>query len=206
MKLYADTPVHRTRQILGDVLLVAWIALWVKLALVVHDATLRLATPGEQLADSASGMARSLRDAGDKVGGVPLVGDDIRAPFQGAGDAADRIAAAGTAQAEAVAQLAFWLALALALIPIALALAAFVPVRVAFVRDATAGQRFVDSSADLDLFALRAMAHQPLHRLATVSDDPVRAWRDANSSVLRDLAALELRDHGLRLPAPRASR
>ena len=29
-------------------------------------------------------------------------------------------------------------------------------------------------TADLDLFALRAMAHQPMHRLAAVSDDPVR--------------------------------
>jgi hypothetical protein len=74
---------------------------------------------------------------------------------------------------------------------------------VRFARRATAGRRLVDSAADLDLFALRALAHQPLHRLAAVSDDPARAWRDRDRDVVVRLAALELRDAGLapdRLP------
>jgi hypothetical protein len=69
-----------------------------------------------------------------------------------------------------------------------------------FVRTATAGQRFIDADADLDLFALRAMATQPMHRLARVSDDPVRAWRDGDPDVVRSLALLELRDAGLSPP------
>ena len=77
----------------------------------------------------------------------------------------------------AVETLAFWLALAVALIPILIALAVYVPPRVRFVRRAGAGRRFLDSAADLDLFALRAMTHQPLHVLARVSPDPAGAWR-----------------------------
>ena len=200
MKLYADAPGHRARQVVGDVLLALWVMVWVKLALVVHDATLALAAPGEQIERAGTGLAGRLRDAGSSVGGIPLVGDDVRAPFDGAGDAADQIAAAGSAQVEAVHTLAFWLGLAVAAIPILVLLAVYLPLRWKFVREATAGQRFVDSGSDVDLFALRAMANQPLHRLARISDDPVGAWRDGDPAVVRALALLELRDVGLRPP------
>jgi hypothetical protein len=200
MKLYADAPGHRSRQVVGDVLLALWVAVWVKLALVVHGATLALATPGEQIEQAGTGLAGKLRDAGSSVGGIPLVGDDVRAPFDGAGDAADQIAAAGSAQVEAVHTLAFWLGLAVGAIPILVLVAVYLPLRWKFVREATAGQRFVDSGSDVDLFALRAMANQPLHRLARISDDPVGAWRDGDPAVVRALAVLELRDVGLRPP------
>ena len=69
------------------------------------------------------------------------------------------------------------------------------PRRVRFVLQASAGSevhRLV--TADLELFALRAMANQPMHRLARVSADPVRAWREGDPDVVRRLAMLELRD------------
>ena len=200
MKLYADAPGHQARQVLGDLLLVLWIALWVRLSQVVRDATLALAAPGEQIEEAGTGLAGKLRDAGGTVGDLPLVGDQARAPYDGAGDAADRIAAAGAAQVEAVQTLAFWLSLAVGSIPILVVVAFYVPLRWRFIRTASAGRRFVDSGADLDLFALRAMSNQPLHRLARISDDPVRAWRDGDPDVVRALAALELRDTGLGLP------
>ena len=200
MKLYADAPGRQARQVLGDLLLVLWVALWVKLALVVRDATLALAAPGEQIESAGAGLAGKLRDAGSTVGGLPLVGDEVRGPFDGAGDAADQIAAAGAAQVEAVQTLAFWLALAVGAVPILVLLAVYLPLRWRFVREATAGKRFIDSSADLDLFALRAMSNQPMHRLARISDDPVRAWRERDAPVVRALAALELRDSGLTPP------
>jgi hypothetical protein len=75
------------------------------------------------------------------------------------------------------------------------------------VRRATAAQRFIDSAADLDLFALRAMARQPMTRLAAISDDPSGAWRRGEEATIRALALLELRDSGLRPPAlPAGSR
>ena len=203
MKLYADAPGHQARQVLGDLLLMLWIALWVRLSQVVRDATLALAAPGEQIEEAGTGLAGKLRDAGGTVGDLPLVGDQARAPFDGAGDAADRIAAAGAAQVEAVQTLAFWLSLAVGSIPILVVVAFYVPLRWRFIRTASAGRRFVDSGADLDLFALRAMSNQPLHRLARISDDPVRAWRDGDPDVVRALAALELRDTGLGLPKAR---
>ena len=146
------------------------------------------------------GLAGQLRDAGAAVKGIPLVGDQVSSPFDGAGRAADQIAAAGASPVAVVQHLAFWLGLTVAAIPILLVAAVYLPLRWRFVRHATAAQRFLDSSADLDLFALRAMARQPMHRIATVSDDPVRAWRDGDADVVRALALLELRDAGLRPP------
>jgi hypothetical protein len=199
MKLYADGSTHRARQITADVLLVVWVLVWVRVGRAVHDVTLGLATPGERIQEAGGGLAGRLRDAGSTVSAIPLVGDSVRAPFDEAGSAADRIAAAGAAQVHAVQQLAWWLGLVVAAIPVLVMLAVHLPLRWRFVREATAGQRFLDagSGRQLDLFALRALARQPLHRLAGISDDPVGAWRAGNPDVVRELALLELRDTGL---------
>jgi hypothetical protein len=200
MKLYADTSVRRTLQVAGDVAAVLWVWVWITVASRVHDATLELATPGRKMDSSASDLAGQLRDAGRTVANVPLVGDEARTPFDGAGDAASGLADAGQQQVAAVGTLALWLGWAVALIPILMLLWFYLPPRIRFVRRATAGQRYLDSGADLDLFALRAMSHQPLHVLATVSADPVGAWRRGDTLVVDRLAGLELRAAGLRAP------
>lgn len=204
MKIYADSPVRRTRQVVTDLLVVIWVLGWLMVARVVHETILLLAEPGEQIEAAGSGLADRLRDAGSTVAGAPLIGDDLRGPFDGAGDAADRLAAAGTSQVEAVEQVAVWVGVSVGAIPVLLALAIHLPLRWRFVREATAGQRFIDSADDLDLFALRALARQPMHRLARISDDPAGAWRRQDPGVVRELAVLELREVGLTPPAERA--
>jgi hypothetical protein len=204
LTLYAGNQVHRARQLLGDFLLALWVVTWVRLADSVGEATNKLAAPGRQIEGAGTELADRMRDAGSAVSGTPLLGDELRSPFDGAGSAADGLAAAGTAQVEAVGMLAFWLELSVALIPVLLAAAVYLPFRFRFVRRATAGRRFVDSADDLDLFALKALANQPLHRLARISDDPAGAWRTGDRDVVRRLAELELRDVGLKArPAER---
>jgi hypothetical protein len=199
-KLYADDRVRASRQAIGDCLLVFWVVTWWRISQSVRDATLELAGPGRQMRESGSGLADRMRDAASAVDGAPLIGDELRAPFDGAGSAADQLADAGTAQIQAVQDLAGWLQLAVALIPILLACAFYLPLRWRFVRRAGAAQRFVDAAEDLDLFALRALAKQPMHRLARISDDPAGAWRRRDQAVVRRLAELELRTVGLRPP------
>ncbi len=206
MKLYADTSVRRTLQIAGDLTLVLWVWFWITIASQVHDATLSLATPGRKIDSSATDLAERLRDAGRTVSRVPLVGDDVRGPFDGAGRAASGLADAGQQQAAAVGTLASWLGLAVALIPILLFVLFYLPQRIGFVRRATAGQRYLDAGADLDLFALRAMAHQPLHVLTRIDADPAGAWRRGERDVIDELARLELRAVGLRPPVGLTSR
>ncbi len=204
MRMYAAAPARATRQIIADLLFVLWLVLWVWMAGTVHDTTLLLAGPGRQTEESATALSEKLRDAGSSLDDLPLVGDGIATPFDEAADASDGIAAAGRAQVEAVEDLAFWLGLAVGAIPILVVSAFYLPVRYRFIRRATAGQRFVDAGEDLDLFALRALARQPMHVLAKVSDDPAGAWRRQDPVVTRTLAELELRANGLRPPRVQA--
>ena len=66
----------------------------------------KLAVPGQKLEGAGGGLADNLADAGGKVGRVPLVGDELTAPFTRAADAARALAEAGRDQQELVGQLA----------------------------------------------------------------------------------------------------
>jgi hypothetical protein len=205
MTFYSDIPARRARQLTGDVWLVVWTILWIWIALRLHDLIMNLATPGAAIASGATDLATNIDSAGETIGGLPLVGDALGAPFDGMSAAASSIAAAGQTEADAVAALATFLSVSLAVLAFASYAVFWIPIRIAFVRRATAAQRFVDANEDLDLFALRAMARQPLHVLARISDDPAGAWRRGERPVIHALAALELREEGLRPPARPAS-
>lgn len=201
VKLYADVPARRTRQVVGDVWLLAWSVLWIWVAVRLHELIMNLATPGLAIAEGATDLAGSITSAGESISSVPLVGETLGTPFDGMSDAALSIADAGQATADAVALLARFLSIALAVLAITSFAVFWVPFRIGFMRRATAAQRFVDANEDLDLFALRAMARQPLHVLARITDDPAGAWRRGDQPVINALAALELREEGLRPPA-----
>ena len=186
---------------LGDAWLVLWSALWIWAALRLYDLIMKLAAPGLAVADGATDLAGRFTSAGEAVGGVPLIGDALQSPFDGMASASDSIAAAGQTAADAVGVLARFLAIALAVLGIATWAMFWVPIRVAFIRRATAAKRFIDSTDDLDLFALRALTRQPIHVLARISDDPAGAWRRGDQQVITALASLELRSEGLRVPA-----
>ena len=200
MKLYADLTGRRTLQILSDVGVLAWVALWAWVGRAVHDATTRLAAPGYTLQGAGSGFRDQMARAGQSVSDVPLVGDSLAEPFQRAGNAGTSIEQAGKDLVSAVDSLALLLGWVTALVPIVLVVFVWAVLRGRFIRRATAAQRFIDEAADLDLFALRAMARQPMSRLARVCDDPAGAWRRSDPEMIRALAVLELRDSGLRPP------
>ena len=197
MTWYSEVPARRARQIAGDVWLVAWSALWIWVAVRLRDLIMNLAGPGLAISSSASDLADQFADAGSAVAQVPLIGDALRSPFDGMGTAAIAIADAGQTSADAVGLLARFLAIALGVLGIASWAMVWIPIRVAFIRRATAARRFLDATDDLDLFALRAMARQPLHLLARISDDPAGAWRRGDRDVISALASLELRTEGL---------
>ena len=196
--IYSEIPSRGFRQFLGDLWLLAWSALSVWIALKIHDLVMNLAAPGLALVSGATNLADSMTDASEKVGSVPLVGGALAQPFDAMSGAASFLASAGQAQVDAVSALATflqWAIIVLAILPLA---SIWIPMRLAFIRRASAARRFVDASADLDLFALRAMARQPLHLLARIDDDPAGAWRRGDTRVIYELAALELKAEGIR--------
>jgi hypothetical protein len=200
MTLYSQLGHRRAWQAAGDLLVAGWVLVWVWLGSAVHETVSSLAVVGEGLVDGGSALSGHLGDAADQAAGVPLVGEQLREPFDRAAGAAAGVAQAGRGQQEAVEQLALLLGLVTAVVPIAVVLLVWLPPRVLFVRRATAARRHLDRVDDLDLFALRAMTRQPMHRLARVSDDPVGDWRRGDPDVVRRLAELELAAMGLRPP------
>ena len=200
MKFYAHSPARRTRQIVADVLMLLWIGVWVYAGRQVHDTVQGLRAPADSITSAGKSVNGALTGAGDQAGQIPLVGDQLRTWLTQAAGSGTTLERAGTSMADTVETLAYGLGLATALVPILVVLCMWLWVRVRFVRNATRSQRFIDANEDLDLFALRAMATQPMRELAKVSDDPAGAWRRQDRDVIRRLALLELRDQGLRPP------
>lgn len=202
VKLYADLPYRRRRQILVDAFMVLWVILWIMLARGVHSTTMRLAAPGRRLEDAGGSFRDRMLGAGDKVDDLPLVEDRLATPLREVSTVGGDIADAGAGLVSAVERLALVSALATALIPIIVVGAVWLALRLRWIRQATTVQRLIDSQADVDLFALRALTRRPMTALARISDDPAGAWRRGDPQVIRELAGLELADAGLSLPAP----
>lgn len=201
MKLYADTPLRRSRQLLADIATVAWVLFWVWLGKLVHDTFLLLRTPADSIANAGTKVSDAFAGAGDSLSRIPGIGDNLQGWLEKASDSGGSLHDAGSGMGDTIATIAGLLGFVTALTPIALVAIAWFVYRWGFIREASSSQRFIDSSADLDLFALRAMATQPMAALNRISLNPVAEWRAGNTEVITALAALELRDQGLRPPA-----
>lgn len=201
MKLYADTATRRTRQLLSDVFVLLWIAIWAWAGRQVHDVVAQLAAPADSITSAGQSVQDALTGAGEQAGRIPAVGDDFQGWLDQAAGSGTTLKNAGMSMSSTIDTLATVLGWLTAVLPIVLVVGVWAWVRWRFARQATSAQRFIDASEDLDLFALRAMTNQPMTALARISDDPAGAWRRRDPEVIRALATLELREQGLRPPA-----
>jgi len=198
VKLYADRLPAAVRQILTDLAVVLWIYAWIRVGLWVNDMVEKLAVPGARLETAGGGIADNLADAGSKVGRVPLVGDQLVRPFEGAASAARSIAEAGRQTQEVVDTLAQVVALVAVAVPFALVLFLWLPLRLRWMRRAAVASAVRDQPAGRDLLALRALAAQPLNKLAKLGPDIAQSWRNGDAVAVDALADLELKRLGLR--------
>jgi len=195
VKLYAETAGLRARQLLGDLAVLAWTAAWVWAGLTLYRLVDKLAVPGARLEQAGGGFAGDVAEIQQKVGRLPVVGGDLQGPFGRLAGVGRTLADAGATQQQVVHQLALWLGVLVAAVPIAALLVAWLPRRVAWAREAGAASRLRLAGADLELFALRALANRPLRELRRVTPDPAGALRAGEYEALADL---ELRALGLR--------
>src|SRR4051794_38083285 len=114
MKLYADAPVRRSRQFVADVLFVVWLLGWVWIGHVVQQGTAELAGVGRQTDESATSLSSGLTSASDSLSGLPVVGDEVAAPFDQMSEASQSLAAAGRSQVTAVHRLSWILGVSIA--------------------------------------------------------------------------------------------
>jgi hypothetical protein len=198
MKLYSDFGPRRTRQIIADLVSLALIVAWVWLGVTVYTLIENLASYGVQMEDAGAGFRETMTQVGETLGGVPVIGEGIRAPFDGASDAGAALEAAGQSQQVAINQLATGVGIGIAALPILTILLLWLVPRLRFIRRAGRAQKLIESGAGVDLLALRALASQKIEALTEVDRDAMAAWRRGDEVVMRKLAALELKASGVR--------
>jgi hypothetical protein len=200
VKLYAETAGLRARQLLGDLGVLAWTAVWVAAGLTLYRLVEKLAVPGARVEQAGSNFAGDVAEIQQKVGRLPVVGSELQDPFGRLSGVGRTLADAGATQQEVVHQLALWLGVVVAAVPIVALLLVWLPRRVAWSREASAASRLRLDGADLELFALRAVANRSLRELHKVTPDPAG---DLRAGEFEPLADLELRALGLRTRTPR---
>ena len=199
MKLYSDFAGRRTAQIFADLTGIGLIALTIWGAVLIHAAIMVLDEVGKSLKGAGDGFQKTMSDAGDTLGGVPLIGGGIRAPFDAASGAGGLLAQAGEAQQNLVDTAALVIAIASAVVPILVILFFWLRPRLRFARRATRAYRVSRLADGVQLLALRALVDGDAKELHAVAERPVESWRHGDVGVVRALAALELREAGVRL-------
>lgn len=200
MGIYAARPGKLAGQLIADAFVVVWSVVWAIAGTLVNQTVGQLAAPARQTARAATRLAADFRDAADKAATVPGVGAELRRPFDAAAGTLGGVISSANEQVASIERLALVVGWLVFLIPFSIVVAFWLPRRVRFFRQIQASQLLLDSGADLDLFALRALANQPLYVLARISSDPMKAWRSGDRVVIDRLADTELRRSGLRRP------
>jgi hypothetical protein len=194
VKLYADIPALRTRQLFVDAAVVLWTLAWIRAGVFIYDLIERLRAPGATIEGAGQELAGSAEAVGQNLEDVPVVGQGLQAAFETISAAGQALQRAGVHQQEAIHALALWLGVLVALTPIASVVITWLPNRVRWVREASAARRLRVEAGDLRLFALRALATQPLSKLRRASSQPTQAYERGH---YEPLAALELERLGL---------
>jgi hypothetical protein len=198
VKWYADRPGRFLRQVLADVVALAWIGGWIWLGVQVHDTVRRLRGPGDNLVDAGGGLRDTFRDAAVSAGKVPFVGEQLANALGAGANAGSTLVNAGTGEIDVAESLACWLPVALVLGPMLFALAIWLPPRIRYARSASDARRIAQLDGGDDLLALRALTRLPARALAGVSEDPAGDWRKGRRRVIGELAAMEQNSLGLR--------
>jgi hypothetical protein len=199
MKLYSDYPARRTAQITADLIAFGFIALFIWIGTMVYAAIAVLAAFGRTIEDAGNGFEETMADAGETLGGVPLIGGGIRQPFDAASGAGTLLAEAGQAQQDLVMTAALIIAIVVALIPILLVVLIWLRRRLRWARRATEARNLSRLEDGPDILALRALMNADYRDIRGIDREPVDAWRRGDKKVMRELAQLELREAGVRL-------
>jgi hypothetical protein len=198
MRFYAERPLRVARQLFADVAVIAWVWLVVTVARAAENLIDQLQGPAGALTSAGQTVRDTFAGAARTASGIPLVGEELARALNVGTGAGESLASAGQRQAQLIDTVGMWAAVAIvafAAVPVVLV---WLYVRLRYAR--TAGSAVVARARDLDLLALRALAHQPTRQLLRVSGDPAAAWRRDDTAVVRDLAMLELNALGLRSP------
>jgi Flp pilus assembly pilin Flp len=206
VRYYPELPAQRNRAVLGDLVVVALVALFAWLGLTVNDTFDELASLGRGVEEAGNSVQGGFEDAGGLVEDVPIVGGALDDAFteigaRTGGDTA-QLGQRGESAVEDTARLLGWVTFAL---PTLVVLLWAVPRRVVRIRRLTAAGRLLGDAQDPErrrLLAMRAAFGLPYETLLSHTRDPIGALAAGDYEPL--LRAL-FEDAGMRVPEPRRS-
>ena len=196
MKLYAELPSQRYRQVLFDGLAVVWCYLWIRAGMFLNDLVDKLSAAGRLLIDAGQDLEDTASSVQGTVVRVPVIGSFIKDRFDGLVGVGESLQESGASQVNTVDTLSTWVGIVVALLPILLALTVWLWRRAGWIRDASAAARLRGDADSLHLFALRAIANRPLTDFR--SREARDALRSFHSGDYGPLARMELEQMGLR--------
>lgn len=202
---YSTRPARFLAQVFSDFVVLSWTTIWVLVGIAVYDAISMIVAAGREVEGGTHAIADSLASAGHGAQRIPLVGDSVSKPLNSAGQAAQEITGALHDLNDTAGWLAVLLAFAVVAVPILLVALPWLFLRLRFFRRKWVVSGLAATPAGERLLALRALANRPPAKLAKITADPVRGWRDEDPVTVRGLAALELRSAGIRVRAPKSA-
>jgi hypothetical protein len=198
MRFYAEHPLRVAQQVLADVAVIGWVWLVVTAARAARALIDELQGPATALTSAGQSVRGTFAEVAHTAAKIPLVGGELAKALGVGAGAGDSLTAAGQQQVQILDTLGLWAAIAIVVLAAVPVVVVWLYVRLSYAR--VAGSAAVARARDIDLLALRALAHRPTRQLLRVSGDPAAAWRRDDPRVVRDLATLELDALGLRAP------
>lgn len=205
MKLYAEARSRAIRQVIFDVITVAWIGGWTWLGLYVHQRVSASETGARKIERSGGSLAQSLHDAAVTLSHAPLVGGQVRKPLDNAAGAATNLQHAGRQLADNLGNLGAAVGFEIALVPVLVAVFGWLFLRIGYARRAGRAGALRSLPGGADLLALDGLTRLPASTVAELGPQPVEKWRSGDTQLVGDLAGRYLRSLGLSTPGDWAS-
>ena len=102
MKLYAESPAMRSRQLARDGAVLAWVLLWIFLGAVVYQVVAAVSEPAAAVGRGGERLAASFDEIGDDIDSVPVVGGSLEGPFRSAAESSRDLQAEAKQQREPI--------------------------------------------------------------------------------------------------------
>ena len=134
MQFYARPSWRLTRQVIADVFVLAWGIGWWFVGRFTDGVIRAVAEPSRQAGRLAEDLRAQTADVANQAAGIPLVGDDLRQPFDGMAATLNDLAGSASAQVTAIEQTATVAGVLAFAIPVALMIVIWLPRRLAFAR------------------------------------------------------------------------
>ena len=202
MRIYPDLPGQQLRAVAGDAIVLTILLVCLAIGQAVHDTVSELDVLGRGVQQAGTSVREGFEDAGDRVDGAPVVGDDLRRALRNAGErTSEPVVEAGGRGREAVSDLADLLGWTAGGLPALVVLLWWLPGRIRRMRGLLAARRVLASGPAVDerqrVVAMRAAFDLPFSTLLAHTRDP---FGDLAAGRYDPLLAALGAEYGIRVP------